>query len=299
MGNPEGEVKEESLWTEGDESEHWCQKSAAEAHSTPEGKGMATLAEGQKQSPVIEILRQFSPDNLGCLIVALIAGILIASVGKDLPHLLLGVQGAGNAPPAAVTTPAPSRSLILLGTWRAGVIYFNGPTGIFYRDATFTTKSIALLPDFEEFHWSPHRNKIAFVVRDRNDTMPLLYVLDLTNTPPDGQLTLITRRDPNGFPAEFGLRAESPVAWSQDEQYIAFTAYDQTGKAALFVSEVTTGKVRRLTEGTEPVTSVAWETYRNDRDVEDERIVYVLIRGGKELIYSVEKNGAENNPWRH
>jgi dipeptidyl aminopeptidase/acylaminoacyl peptidase len=230
----------------------------------------------------------------------LIIVMLVVFVGKDLSRIFASNQGAETTPPIATARPTLSRSLILLGTSPTGVVYyFNSPTGIFYRDSTSISTSIATLPAFEAFHWSPQGNKIAFTVQDRNDTLPLLYVLDLANPPSDGQLRLVTRRDPDGFPAEFGLRAESQVAWSQDEQYIAFVAYDQTGKAALFVSEVATGKVRRLTEGTEPVTSVAWEKYRNDQDVDDEQIVYVLIRDGRELIYSVEKDGAENNPWQH
>jgi WD40 repeat protein len=245
--------------------------------------------------------RWISPGGLGCAIVTLIVGMLIALVaGKDIFRFLADGKVVDTMQPTATAMPVPPRSLILLGTSPDGVAYyFNNPMGIFYRDSGSISTSIATLPAFEASHWSPQENKIAFIVQDRNDTLPLLYVLDLANPPSDGQLGLVTKRDPDGFPAEFGLRAESPVAWSQDEQYIAFVAYDQTGKATLFVSEVATGKVRRLTEGTEPVTSVAWEKYRNDQDVDDEQIVYVLIRDGRELIYSVEKDGAENNPWRH
>jgi Tol biopolymer transport system component len=111
-------------------------------------------------------------------------------------------------------------------------------------------------------------------------------------------LALATARDPDGFPAEFGLKATSPIAWSQDEAYIAFVAYDQNGKATLFATEVATKEVRRLTDGVEPATSVAWETYRIAPNIDDERIVYTLVRDNKELTYSVKKDGADNNPWQ-
>jgi len=233
--------------------------------------------------------------------VVLILGVmLVALVRKDLFGTFSNGQEGGTPLPAVVPTSTLSRSLILLGTSLTGTVYyFNSPTGIFYSDSATTPQSVAALPAFEAFHWSPQRDKIAFVVHDRNDSLPLLYILDLAHPPTDGSLALVTKRDPNGFPAEFGLKAGSPIAWSQDEQYIAFVAYDETGKAALFVSEVATGKVRRLTEGTDPVTSVAWETFKNDQNVDDERIVYVLVRDSEERIYSVEKDGAENNPWLH
>jgi hypothetical protein len=302
MENPAAEVSSENtLCTPEDDASNFIQQGADDgAPCVSEGKYTSIRLEGLKPSLCTKIRREINPGTLGCSVVMLILGMLLAFTGKDLFITTFNQVVGGTAQPAATATPMFPRSLILLGTSPDGrFYYFNSPTGIFYRDSDATSKSIAALPAFEAFHWSPQGDKIAFVVHDRNDSLPLLYVLDLDHPPADGQLHLITKRDPDGFPASFGLKAESPLAWSQDEKYIAFVAYDQTRKAALFVSEVDTGKVRRLTEGTEPVTSVAWELYEDDQNMDHERIVYVLIKDGRELIYSVEKDGAENNPWRH
>lgn len=60
---------------------------------------------------------------------------------------------------------------------------------------------------------------------------------------------------------------------------------------------IPTGTVRRLTDGLEPIKSVAWETYADTQGTADERIMCVLVQGGKEFTYSIEENGANNNPW--
>ncbi len=159
--------------------------------------------------------------------------------------------------------------------------------------------AVARFPDYEAFHWSPSRSQLAFVIHSRADVLPRLYTVNLESPPANREPQLVTPRDVNGFPAEFGLRAESPLAWSQDEQHIAFVGYNQAEKAALFVTDIPTGTVRRLTEGSEPVTSIAWETYTNTQNLADEHIVYVLLQDGKEFTYSVEKNGANNDPWEH
>ena len=284
-----------SLWAKGDDTTKFTRTGASYpiTGETDVGKGT-----GASRGRAGKFYGQLSPANLGCLMVTLIVGTLIAFAGKDLFQAMISHRAGESARPSPTSTPSPPRSLILLGASSTGTVYyFDSPTGVFYRDSGSTPLSIATLPAFEAFHWSPRRDKIAFIIHDRNDALPLLYVLNLASPPSDGQLTLVTRRDPDGFPAEFGLKAESPVAWSQDERYIAFVAYDQSGRAALFVSEVATGRVRRLTEGTEPVTGVAWETYRNEEGEKDERIVYVLVREGREFLYSVERDGANNNPW--
>ena len=115
--------------------------------------------------------------------------------------------------------------------------------------------AVARFPDYEAFHWSPSRSQLAFVIHSRADVLPRLYTVNLESPPANREPQLVTPRDVNGFPAEFGLRAESPLAWSQDEQHIAFVGYNQ--------------------------------------------IVYVLLQDGKEFTYSVEKNGANNDPWEH
>jgi len=243
-----------------------------------------------KPSLGTRIAQWVSPSSLGCAVVILVIGMLITFASRDLPRVLMSNPIVGNVSPTATVEPVLPRSLVLLGTSSTGTVYyFHSPTGIYTGSAKIVTLSA-----FDSFYWSPRNNRIAFIVQDRSDALPLLYVFDLSND----QLTKATTRDPDSFPAEFGLKAISPIAWSQDEQYIAFVAYDRNGKAALFVSEVATGKVRRLTDGTEPVTSVAWETYRIAPGVDDERIVYVLVRDGKELTYSVKKDGADNNPWQ-
>ncbi|MBN1888789.1 MAG: hypothetical protein JW850_12410 [Thermoflexales bacterium] len=233
--------------------------------------------------------QMFSPSSLGCLLALVILAMLVYFAGKDLPHILTGDQTSGgvSSSPSVTVTPVLPRSRILLGSSISGTIYyFQNPAGV-YPNAT----PVAWLSDFEAFHWSPSRSKIAFIVHDPKDELPILYVFNLNS----GEFIQATKRDGDGFPPQFGLKAELPLAWSQDEQYVAFVAYDdKSGKSALFVSEVVTGKVRKLTDGTNPVTSVAWET---DKNRNMDRIVYVLVRDNVEFFYSVEKNGANNGLW--
>jgi Tol biopolymer transport system component len=137
------------------------------------------------------------------------------------------------------------------------------------------------------------RDRIAFVTHNHGDYLPMLYVVDLQSA----TLSRVSSPDPDRFPSDFGLRSTSPVAWSLNGEHIAFVAYDSAGRAALFVSEVASGTVTRLTEGSEPVTSVGWEMAENEQGDTVQRIVYALVRAGETRLYTVEPNGANNQRW--
>jgi Tol biopolymer transport system component len=168
---------------------------------------------------------------------------------------------------------------------------FRDAEGVYaLHDPAAEPRLVVPLHSFGAYHWSPGRDRIAFVSDNRSSVLLMLYVVDLASS----TLQLVSPSDPDYFPPDFGLRAASPVAWSPDGEYIAFVAYDTSNRAALFVSEVASGRVTRLTEGNEPVTSVGWEIAENDQGDEVQRIVYALLRAGETRLYTVEPNGANN-----
>lgn len=249
------------------------------------------------------ILRNLAPQDLGCLlIILLIVGVVITLVVRDLFSSDFK-NGLGNVPSAVtgeISSQTDASVFTLLGTGFDGNIYFfDAPNGIYKKDQSSTDSiPVAKFSAFDVAHWSPSREQIAFILKDRRDALPLLYALDLQSPPSDKELTAISRRDGGQFPATFGLRTTSPVIWSQDENHIAFVAYTDDERAALFVTDVPTGTVRQLTQGFELVLSIAWETFTNTLGVQDERIVYVVKQDGNHTVYSIEKNGAENNLWQ-
>lgn len=244
------------------------------------------------------------PGGIGCLIVALFLIIALAFFAQDVVHTLkasntpvptVAAVGPGYSTPLAAQ-PSPPPSRVILGTDGEGLMYyFKEGQGVYAREAPSAEPTrIISLPGFAAHHWSPSRNRIAFVTHNRSNVLPMLYVVDV-QTP---TLTLASPHDPDRFPADFGLQATSPVAWSPDEVYVAFVAYDGGHRAALLVSEVMSGTVTRLTEGSEPVTSVGWEIVESDQGEKVQRVVYALRRAGDTHLYTVEPNGANRQRWR-
>jgi hypothetical protein len=256
-----------------------------------------------------KLFKLISPSNLGCMFMALILGMLLIAVPKDLLPFFIGepavvpADGAqqttspASEPNPIAATPTPPREFVILGTDADNrECYFDWPSGIFCReepegDPTF----IAKLGKFDRFEWSPKRDKIAFL---RSDVQhPYIYVLDLKDPPFDSTVPLVTEQTSDGFPAGFSLRIDTPIAWAPSGDYIAFVAYDAQDRAALFVTSVDSPETWRLTEGDAPVVSVGWETEKV-RGEKTERVIYAIQRDGEEYLYSVEPSGAYNKLWR-
>lgn len=261
-----------------------------------------TQASAARQKTHRRFLSRINPAQIGCgAFIVLAAALVVYLVVKDLilpPGSGIPWTAGTTSIPATPVNPA-NPSITLLGIGAGGqTYYFDSANGLYYHDAiSKTSVVVARLPHFEAFHWSPTRQQIAFVIRDGRDALPLLYVVNLTSLPSDKKAVGVSRRDAAGFPANYGLREESPVVWAPSEDRIAFVAYDEEGSGPLFVAQVPTGTVRQLSASKGIVTSVAWEVYTNTQGARIEHVVYVMWQNGTQYLYSVEADGANSNPW--
>jgi hypothetical protein len=187
-------------------------------------------------------------------------------------------------PPSQTPLPQPLLPQPLyevMGAYQHQVYFFNQSTQKAYPYDAQTGQvgdEFNLVP-YENFVWSPSRNKIVFISSEYS--LGSLHVVDLDQSLPHP--VLITERE-NGinFPSEVIIRGDLPLAWSESADWIVFVAHKQTEeKDALFVIAADGSEYYRLPEK-DRITSLAWA---------DDKIVFVASENGREKRFVVNFDG--------
>jgi Tol biopolymer transport system component len=178
-------------------------------------------------------------------------------------------------------TPLPQPQHKVIGTYQHQVYLFNQSTQKAYPYDVQTGQlgEEFHLASYEDFVWSPSRNKVVFISNEYS--LGSLYVVDLDQSPPHP--VLITKRE-NGvnFPSNVVIRGDLPLAWNESADRIAFVAHKPSEERdALFVIAADGSEYYRLPEK-ERITSLAWS---------GDKIVFVAFENGQEKRFVVDFDG--------